>query len=726
MSNKNLYQQPNVATVAPDAIIFIEGKRTIELKRVDDDGKINPVQVDFMRYVSSISTSKGIDKVPGEASIELKAPKHVMNGIFGNLKDALSTMLEVEIYMTGRFLVGDETLYYPTFWGIISNLSDTKTAGDLSTVSVTCVDMMRWLEMTKINIQVSVINAAIPINSDANAKQDVNPFGSIFVTLSTPGIIRAILTLTVNENFFEIKNAVDDRGKAIDKAVIVADDKKRISFMAYNDQIMNVWNQKFNALSSALYIYGFKSVNPNQIGFVNSQDEQGRQNELGIADVDINLNDYKFIYGSRPVLDVNTGLDVDLPWIDVSKLYPVGAGAFNLAEAPKFVSVFQNRMQIAKEATEQLHFEFYQDVDGTVVLKPQLYNLDTRKNPVYVLEDIDIQSINVIEDESQAITRIDVFGTLVNGLAGTEGDDINTRYGFAIDFSLMQKYGQREESISTNFITDSDTAYLYARNELARRNSLIINGSITIQGRPEIKLGYPVFIPSEESFYYVTGIDHNFSFGGTFETRLNVTAVRKIRRGPNGDPLQNLLVEVLGSPSIQDNTVGKDVTNNADNTMKNLIKLCELTSSTNAAAERPNFKYKTLDDILQYQGSFRFVQNQQPSTTDPRKAYSATDNDGYELLGSGFPYGKDLILTEDFRLISKATGDQATEIASSMTVTTSTGQQSTLSFQQPLTLDQIQNVEVVLKKSKSTIPATMMPSNAALNTLVSPSDIFSV
>jgi hypothetical protein len=138
MPQNNFYRQPPVTTSAPDAIVFIDSgnsdssgqnlKRTITMKSSTTGEN---VEVDFMNFVESVSVSKGIDRVPGEATIKIRAPKHALGGVYGSIKDILATMMEIQIYMKGRFLVNNEYPYYPVFWGVISNISEVNTAGDL-------------------------------------------------------------------------------------------------------------------------------------------------------------------------------------------------------------------------------------------------------------------------------------------------------------------------------------------------------------------------------------------------------------------------------------------------------------------------------------------------------------------------------------------------------------------------------------------------------------------
>jgi hypothetical protein len=704
--NKNQYRQAPVDVIAPDAVIYIDGSRTISLKGFDDKNNDTNVAVDFMMFVNSISVSKGVDSVPGQATITVRSPRHMFEGFYGSIKDALSTMVEIEIYMKGRFLLEGEPQYYPTFWGMISNLSESTSAGDFVSVTITCQDMMRWLQVTKVNVQPSAYNSGIPIDINGQVlSKGMIAFSSYFVSLSMPGVINALLTLSTGDGFLELLNLAD-RDKAFDKAIneisqqSSTDADKIDTLRKFTDQTIKKWNEKFKEISSALYIFAYQGP--------------GEINVNGVRDIIVDLNQYKYIYGMRKVTNAKTHLEVEQPWIDVSKLYPKGAAEFNAQEAPIFESNLQNRLDVANEVKDQLHFEFYQDVDGTIVLKPQFYNMDTRENPVYVIEDIDIESINEIDDESAVITRVDVTGVTVTGQNNTGGgDDANAYYGFAIDKDKLQKYGLRSEVIKTNFITSQDEAFQYAHRELARRNSLVDNTSLTIQGRPELKLGYPVFIRSKDMFGYITAIDHDFTFGETFSTRLSLTAIRKRKINNFGQILKNLLIEVTGTDSVQTNIIGKDTIHDQDNPLNNVATLCNPSSISKFAVERPDYRFKSIDDILKYQGTFRYIYDEaKQQGYDPRLFQQVTDNEGYELKGNGYPFAKDLKLSEDLKIIIKSsTGTSGAEIASSMTLSTTTGEQNSIRFQQPLTLDQIENVSIISNRSKSVIAAKMTPSS---------------
>ena len=58
-------------------------------------------------------------------------------------------------------------------------------------------------------------------------------------------------------------------------------------------------------------------------------------------------------------------------------------------------------------------------------------------------------------------------------------------------------------------------------------NAKAVIGSVTIPGRPEVRLGYPIYIEHRDSFHYIKSINHSFDFGGSFSTTLALETERR-------------------------------------------------------------------------------------------------------------------------------------------------------------------------------------------------------
>jgi len=55
----------------------------------------------------------------------------------------------------------------------------------------------------------------------------------------------------------------------------------------------------------------------------------------------------------------------------------------------------------------------------------------------------------------------------------------------------------------------------------------VVTGSVTIPGRPEMRLGYPIYMEHRDSFHYVRSINHSFDYGGSFTTTLSLQTERR-------------------------------------------------------------------------------------------------------------------------------------------------------------------------------------------------------
>jgi hypothetical protein len=199
-----------------------------------------------------------------------------------------------------------------------------------------------------------------------------------------------------------------------------------------------------------------------------------------------------------------------------------------------FESSYESKLDIAQKVCEVTGFEFYQDVDGDFVFKPPMYNLDTSSSRVYRLEDIDIININFDEKEPQ-VTYMTVKGShfkniVVGGLEGEWG--VQGQY---IDYRLVAQFGWRPGNFETAYFNDPKSMFFAAINRLDIMNAPTNSCSVTIPMRPELRPGYPVYIPYLDCFYYCNSFAHSYQVGGQCTTTLQCIGKRAKFFAP-GDP----------------------------------------------------------------------------------------------------------------------------------------------------------------------------------------------
>lgn len=199
-----------------------------------------------------------------------------------------------------------------------------------------------------------------------------------------------------------------------------------------------------------------------------------------------------------------------------------------------FESTYESKLDIAQKVCEVTGFEFYQDVDGDFVFKPPMYNLDTSSSRVYRLEDIDIISINFDEKEPQ-VTYMTCKGTPFKNLAGhgVEGEwGVQGQY---IDYRLVAQFGWRPGNFEAAYFNDPRSMFFAAMNRLDVMNAPTKSASVTVPIRPELRPGYPIYIPYLDCFYYCNSFAHSFSAGGQCTTTLQLIGKRGKFYAP-GDP----------------------------------------------------------------------------------------------------------------------------------------------------------------------------------------------
>lgn len=611
-----MIQQPETRQVdtiqlAPDALVFINGSNTIK----DANGDVYQIRND----ITELNTSANVDSPPGTAGFTISLPDHSIRRDGSSNYKSLQIMSEIEIYFKGRFPKEktDGTLlypYYPAFWGVITSISENYSDG-VQTIQVSCADMLRWWQITSFVINPAAISADTPaelqksVNGEAaqkdaqTAQGDLQPVVQNGQSISAAGFLASktipqILADLANVSLINL--AKPDVFKDLEGSSVGTSDKnKGATFEAISYHIMSYWKPRLQQIGRRLSIYGV-------------------------------------MYAADPKDPSKETLQFDNTMLSYIFPYPLDA---NKPEATQ--SITRTNYEIAMELKEIVMWEFYQDVNGDIIFKPPFYNMNVRDNIVSVIDDLDILNWNFTASEAEVVTRMDVTGWLWQG--GSSSTAANK--GVAYDVNKAKKYGIRTQQREVKFLNSAELCLRYAQLELNRMNALVMKGSVTIIGRPELKLGYPVFITSRNAFYYVTGIDHSFSFGGSFTTSLSLTAERNLIKNAEGNPDKNQLYREIGKVEDETKTVkGSSEADKTDtNFLKNLIDPCmPKKKKTEDFIEQPKFVADNSDTVKAMDFSVWNKVNATPTGND----IQVTDDEGFELIPF-FEYGKSLNWNKD-------------------------------------------------------------------------------
>jgi len=494
MSLRNMYlgtyqnNRRSVVTVAPDAVIFINGKRVANVCAACN------TKFEIDSHATGIQTSLSLDGAgSGSASVTLQIPRSSGFPFVQDGRPFIANMSEIEIYFKGYYLVNGLPRYYPAFWGIVTNITSSYSGG-VHSFSLSCKDILHWWSITQYTFSPALISTHLDSRNIPqvykNRFANLTPI-QILVGLAREtfdeGLVPAIQGLLTNSPLAET-TPVDVQ---LNNKFLVAHWQRR------HKQVMRA--MRFFGADGGLVFEGASFVKNS----CNSKAEEDRA------------------FGQIQTLPTITGTSLDLGLnlaTDFNPFSELPTGGIQLFEGDS-----STKLEIAVAVKDWIGFEFFLDTTGEIVFKPPFYNIDVRPNfPVSWIRDQEILSWNFTEEEPE-YTRIEVRGG-INRLLEQGPETAPTAYH--TDYILARQYGLRQGTLQRNWIRTPTAAYLHAVTELDRVTTRRFTATVDIIGRPELRLGYPIYIESLDTFWYVTDISHGFSYGGQFTTTLGLTARR--------------------------------------------------------------------------------------------------------------------------------------------------------------------------------------------------------
>ena len=486
--------RPTVVT-APDAMVLINGNSQIVGCPACNRS------FDINKYVTSITVDLAVDSVPGSASISLQVPRHTIDDLFFDGTLVISPMMEVNIYAKGYYLVNGLPQYYPIFWGLVTEATEAYSSGE-HTVSIHCADILKWWELCRMDINSSLANRTSQqpkIQLHSNSFQGMHPYDIIW-TLAQQG-------------FGDIVTA----GGTIATAVAQKNPQNNSFNLALNEAAA-YWQQRFQAITTNLMIYG-------ATGSLVRGDQLQRQAKNGKTPLGI-LTSQDFANGAGTVGFNPRDTNVVAMHTDNTNL-----------SVNAWQSEYQTKLEIANACKEAIGYEFYMDVTGDIVFKPPFYNLDILSNkPVSWIQDIDVIEWDLGDSEGDVITQLTVGGNFAGNTDVGGGSELNLSSSVT-DYHLVRKYGWRTQQVQSEFLpNDKNALTQFGLDMLDKINAKRHRGTVTIPLRPELRLGFPVYLASQDrdQIWYVSGISHNIAFGSRATTTLTIVAKREKFKAPQG------------------------------------------------------------------------------------------------------------------------------------------------------------------------------------------------
>jgi hypothetical protein len=592
------FQQPPVLKLSPDYKVFLNGLSSLPVQSTAAEAQLPPLgnavhYRDLNSDVAGVNISMSIENSPGTASFTINVPRHQTEAR-AYLRDgevAIKPLMEVHVYLRGRFNnQNNQPQYYLAFWGVVATVQEQYSDG-MHSISVSCMDILHWWEITKVVTSPTAL-AALEVPG-----QNATALSSIYTGLDAHTIIYDLGKITMQN--FMLPNTINvtdskDKGQAVEQF------RRETDFMAL------YWNVRFQAIRNAMRMYGFAGfaacIDGKSVG-VNKSDagastESGTQPSVG----------GNIVAGNYVVTVVKTCDN------QIQQMFPYKKTAGR--DAGQQESQQRSKLEIAKEVANNTHWEFFLDMDGTIVFKPPFFNVDVRCNEASVVRDIDIINYTRTETELGALTSL-----YVKGRAANEAEPDMAFGGWWIDWPLAMRIGLRHETREEWRLTEASMAKTYAQAELVRHNAMLDTLELTVPGRPELRLGYPIYIEPLDSFYYIYAIDHGIQSGGTFTTTLSLKAKRTRVRDASGK-VQRLLAAVqkkkIGQASkAMENQEACPPFNSAIDLLTDIVSRALATSETdvssakgkglaplaagnsyNSEAEAEKRKQQEVDDLL--------------------------------------------------------------------------------------------------------------------------------
>jgi hypothetical protein len=151
----------------------------------------------------------------------------------------------------------------------------------------------------------------------------------------------------------------------------------------------------------------------------------------------------------------------------------------------------------------------------------------------FIIQDAVILSLE-LKEQAPNFTAVEVKTLLNVNTDGITTTDDNVSFSgsgsimetaFAVDYDMWHQYGFKTANpVSAPFLSDVESqGKPYAASILSRIRRDILRGSVDIIGNEYMQPGDVVYIETRGLLFYVERVQHEFSFGGKFNTKLELS-----------------------------------------------------------------------------------------------------------------------------------------------------------------------------------------------------------
>jgi len=553
-------QEREIVKTCPDIIVYIKGTPYLQNPYIYNANQPKNKQftvVPFNDHVVAFSASFDVDQLTPSAMLTLTVPnhsKHLYQSPGGN--NLIETMQPIQVFAKGYFPSSNgNTVYRRIFKGLISSVSHTDN-GTILDISIQCLGIMHLLELTQIELNAALLsNSAKEVTPNSTNQAGLTPYLALADTfLRAVGFdgfqIASLSGATSNGN-----GSVNPNSQNPNLGSTSGDGNKSDWVDSVKANYISAWQKMLSDLQKDVYILGIRPFDVATMGTngLAAPVEQGKMGPDSAASRGV-------VTAKISAIDQANQGDY---YVDVIRSYlpEMSIGSIKLMDGST-----TSRLERIRTLTNLLNYEGYQDVDGAIVFKPPFYNLDVTEvgninldgtnfpspGSVTITNDTNPFVINLseIETESETEDQSAIKETSVvvqpDWLPNFhfDGDKKKLPWSRHIDVFKLAKFGLREQparQLPFLGVNDKMVLYTYAVSELNRANRGYRQYTMTIPLRPELKLGFPMYIPHKDMYGYIKTISFSYNFGAAATTTVMLDTIRKRPMFPATDASGNTI-----------------------------------------------------------------------------------------------------------------------------------------------------------------------------------------
>lgn len=531
-------QERDIVKTAPDIWVHIDGLPYL-LNPYIYSGNQQYTLINFNNQVESFQASYDVDSFKPSATVSLSIPnqlKYLYQVPGGN--NLVETMSELQVFAKNYFpSANGNSVYSRVFKGVISHVTHTDTGKSLE-ITIQASGILRFLELMQIDLA-----PAYNTNSERLAQvlktnqANLDPYQQIADTF-----LRGITFEGFQLN-------------SIQQGLVAKSDFSQGVRAGY----INKWQSILTGIRKDVHIFGytFGSVLPLDINGLT--DPSVAKGKMGPDKVQASQTLHGKLLESDPAHDLYVSqIRGYLPDFGPSTIQLVNG---------QIVS----RLERIRTIVQAVGMEGFQDINGEIIVKPPLYNLDvTNVTPLTTSSNVSSSKTQVLDinkrfseqhnpfvvklseilgetetEDEQAVraTRVSLQGDWSRVWHMNDGTGALREVASHIDIPKLAMFGLREEPAhQVNWLVSGDkiAEYTYAVSELNRLNRGYRTYQITIPLRPELRLGFPMYFPHKDMYGYIRSVGINYQTRGEATMTILLDTLRKRPLFPSTQTLQTI------------------------------------------------------------------------------------------------------------------------------------------------------------------------------------------